>query len=391
MTGSVVTRTLPSGAKRYDATWRAGGKQKWKTFTKRKDADRFLTTVVKRVQEGSYVDVKPLLVGALLDRWLTHSLDTRMKQGLLKPSTAKSYRSIVKEHLRPAFEHCRSDRLTPAVVADWVHTMADKIAEGDLSAKSYNNLLNLLHAIVAWARHPAQAYLSHDPLIGQKRLPRAKVERDYLEPLEIAQLLKAAKPPDDTLLRLAVYTGLRRGELFALRWDDIDWGSGQDGGRVHVRRSTYQGDVTSPKTEHSARAVDAPQSVLDDLAVYKIMMPAMEGGVIFRTDTGSPLDPDNWGKRRLPAILQAAELRKIGLHTLRHTYTSLLINQGESIKYVSRQLGHASIQITADLYGHLFRETSTAAMRRLDAGMTAARDAEKAPTEAVPDESLDGR
>ena len=55
----------------------------------------------------------------------------------------------------------------------------------------------------------------------------------------------------------------------------------------------------------------------------------------------------------------------VGLHTLRHTYASLLINQGESIKYVSKQLGHASINITADLYGHLFKETSTSAMNRL--------------------------
>src|SRR5262245_60927345 len=105
MTGSIVTRTLPSGDKRYNVVWRANGKQKWKTFTKRKDADRFLVSMVKSVHEGSYVDVQPLLVGALLDRWLSHSVDTRVKQGLLKPSTAKSYKSMVKEHLRPAFEH----------------------------------------------------------------------------------------------------------------------------------------------------------------------------------------------------------------------------------------------------------------------------------------------
>ena len=63
--------------------------------------------------------------------------------------------------------------------------------------------------------------------------------------------------------------------------------------------------------------------------------------------------------------MKRAKLRAIGLHTLRHTYASLLINQGESIKYVSKQLGHASINITGDLYGHLFKETSAAAMNRL--------------------------
>jgi integrase len=371
MTGTIITRTV-NGEKRYDVRWRANGKQTSKTFTKKKAAERFLTTVIKSVHDGTYQEVKPMLVGPLLDRWIEHSLDVRVKQGLLKPSTAKSYRSMVKEHLRPAFAEFRSDRLTPAVVGEWVRRMADKIAEGDISPKFYNNLLNLLHAIVEWARHPAQSYLAHDPLAGQKRLPRPRVERDFLEPKDIEALLAAAEPPDDTILRLAVYSGLRRGELFALQWGDVDWGAGQAGGRLWVRRAIYQGAVSTPKTEHSVRVVDVPQRVLDDLGIYRAMFPPLEGAYVFRTATGSPVDPDNWTKRRLVDILEAAKIRRIGLHTLRHTYASLLINQGESIKYVSRQLGHASIQITADLYGHLFRETSVEAMRRLNAGMAAA-------------------
>jgi len=101
------------------------------------------------------------------------------------------------------------------------------------------------------------------------------------------------------------------------------------------------------------------------------------GGRHPRTGTGTPLDPDNWfGKFFVPTAVKAklrpASLAKdrddeqlVGLHTLRHTYASLLINQGESIKYVSKQLGHASITITADLYGHLFKETSVSAMNKL--------------------------
>ena len=86
------------------------------------------------------------------------------------------------------------------------------------------------------------------------------------------------------------------------------------------------------------------------------------------------MDPDNWYKRVFVPTAERAGLRavdeeddgpNVGIHTLRHSYASLLINQGESIKYVSRQLGHASINITADLYGHLFRETSVSAMERL--------------------------
>src|SRR6185369_12096595 len=101
--------------------------------------------------------------------------------------------------------------------------------------------------------------------------------------------------------------------------------------------------------------------------------PPIGEGYIFRLNEGQPLDGDNWSKRCLTPMLKKIEgVSPIGLHGFRHTYASLLINQGEPLKYVSRQLGHASIQITADLYGHLFRETSVVAMRRLDANMSGA-------------------
>ena len=86
-----------------------------------------------------------------------------MKQGLLKPSTAKSYRAMVATHLRPAFGDSRSDRLSHAAVGGWAGRKADDIAEGNMAPRYYNNLLNLLHAILAWARHPAQGYLVHAP------------------------------------------------------------------------------------------------------------------------------------------------------------------------------------------------------------------------------------
>ena len=368
MTGTIVTRTMKDGTKRYNAVWRAEGKQKWRTFQRRKDAERFLMGAVKATHEGTYQDVTPTLMAAVFDRWLTHSLDVRVKQGLLKVSTAKIYKSMLTTHLRPAFGEIRSDRLRPAVLADWARERADEIAVGELAPKFYNNLLNLLHAVLTWARHPAQAYLAHDPLVGVRRLPRAHVERAFLEPGEIPRLLTAAGEDarDTTILALAVWSGLRRGELFGLRWEDIDFADGW----IAVRRSIYQGAVTTPKTAHSIRNVDVPAGLLACLAIYRAYCPPRPGGFLFRNDDGRPLNPDNWTMRALRPMLRRAEdsgVRQIGLHGLRHTYASLLINQNEPLKYVAKQLGHASIQITADLYGHLFRESGTAAMQRLDA------------------------
>lgn len=373
MKGWIETREAADGTARYDACWRISGtKKKSKTFTKKKAAENYLTTMVKRVQDGIYVDVQPALMGEVFDRWLEHSLAVRLKEGSLKPSTAKSYTSMIEEHLRPAFGAYRSDRITLAVVEEWRARVAEKIAASTMAPKFYVNLRNLLHAVVDWARHPERRYLAHDPVAGlpRIRLPRAK-KRPHFEPGQLVELLRASAEtpgPDDTIVKVALLSGLRRGELFALQWPDVDEGNGRDGGRLHVRRSIYQGAITTPKTEDSDRVVDVPQRLLDDLAVYKVMYPAIGEGFIFRQETGRPMDPDAWHRERLVPVLEKAGLRlpRTGLHSLRHTYVSLLAAQGEDAHYIAGQLGHSSPRLTQEIYQHVFSRVRVEAMRRLD-------------------------
>jgi integrase len=370
VTGNIIVRTVTDGSKRYDADYRAvdveSGKivQKRKTFTKRKAAEAFLAATVVSVNNGAWQDVSPQLMTVVFDRWDAESLTMRLKQQDVKPSTARSYRSMVREHFVPSFGAIRSDRLRAPVLEAWARARADEIGEGTLAAKTYTNLLNLLHAILKWAR--SQDYLgAHDPLAELKRLPGTQIERAFLEVDHIPELLTAADDiRDSTVVALAVYSGLRRGELFGLQWGDIDWS-----GRIAVRRSWCQGELTSPKSKRSRRQVDVPASLLMTLAIYKAYYPPLPGDFVFRTEAGAALDSDNFHKRvMVPMLGRVADLPPInGLHGLRHTYASLLINQGASLKYVSAQLGHASIALTADLYSHIFKETGTAEMLKLDA------------------------
>jgi integrase len=377
MNGWIVSRKTKNGSKRYDAAWRAGSKIKTKTFTKRKAADAYLTTMVKRVQDGSYVDVRPALMDEVFDRWRELALDVRLKEGSLKPSTAKSYRSMIEEHLRPDFGKYRADRLTLDVIEAWRSGIANRITGGTMSPKFYVNLRNLLHTILTWARHPQRRYLSHDPLDGLPKLhlPKTK-KRPHFEPSQIAELLQAATaaPPDDTILRLAVYSGLRRGEIFALQWTDLDTGS--DGGRMHVRRGIYQGAISTPKTEDSERVVDLPRRLLDDLEVYRMMYPPLGAGFIFRQANGQPMDPDAWHRERLVPILKRTGLYRLGtgLHAIRHTYVSLLIAAGEDVGYIADQVGHSSTKLTQDIYRHVFSKGRVDAMRRLDGAIPSSKN-----------------
>jgi integrase len=350
------------------------GKLHKKTFAKRKLADSFLTTVRSEVEDGTFRRIEPLPMRKVFTRWLKH-LDTRVKLGEVKASTAGTYRCNVRKHFVPTLGDYRSDRLTPEVMAEWRAGLADQIEAGEMAAKTFNNLFNLLHSILEWARHPARGYLKHDPLVGQKRLTVRRSEADYLEDAEIAALLDAASDDAEAsaIVHVALFGGLRRGEVFGLQWGDVE-ANGDTGGRLRVRRSVYGGKVTTPKTANSERAVDVPPSVLAALDRHREGTAPMGDGYVFRTSTGQPIDPGTWYSRVFKRLRQRAGLREsIGMHACRHTYASLLIRQGENPKYVSRQLGHASTSFTMDVYGHLFEATSTAAMGRLDTAIRAAK------------------
>src|SRR5262249_17654625 len=252
--------------------------------------------------------------------------------------------------------------------------------------KFHVNVRNLLHAILAWARHPERRYLIHNPFAGLERirLPKAK-KRPHYEPAQILELLTVAAktPPDDTIVKMAIYSALRHGELFALQWPDVVASPIGEGGQIHVRRSIYQGAITTPKTEDSDRVVDVPQRVLDELEIYRTMYPSIGAGFIFRNEQGKPLDSDTWHRERLVPILKAAKLRlpRSGLHSLRHTYVSLLIAQGEDPRYIADQIGHSTTKLTMDLYAHVFNRVRVDAMRKLGAAIpSSSHPAEQAGT-----------
>jgi integrase len=191
----------------------------------------------------------------------------------------------------------------------------------------------------------------------------------------MAALLAACVTPEESAaVHLGLFCGLRRGEILALKHRDIEAGDNGSGGRIHVRRALSAGQVGTPKTDGSTRTVDAPRDVLDALERLRETDGASAGDFVFRTPKGTPVDADNFNARVWSKLRKRAGLRaSIGLHSLRHSFASLLIDNGENIKYVSRQLGHASASFTLDVYGHCFQETGDRAMASLQKAIRATK------------------
>ncbi|HEY3066159.1 MAG TPA: site-specific integrase [Methylomirabilota bacterium] len=162
-----------------------------------------------------------------------------------------------------------------------------------------------------------------------------------------------------TLLLCAVLTGMRRGDLLGLRWEDIDL----EGHRIFVRRALWRGNFVTPKSRRSRRTIDLAPTLRAALA----KLPSrFQGGLVFCSTDGKPINPDNFAHRDWTRVLRRAELRRIRFHDLRHTHAGLLIAQGTHPKYIQAQLGHASIQTTLDRYGHLMPDAHAAEARKLD-------------------------
>lgn len=213
---------------------------------------------------------------------------------------------------------------------------------------------------------------------------QAKSTHEEIQPLtdkEVILFLKASSARDAKkrknapeyypLFLTAIHTGLRAGEMKGLKWSDLD----QNGSFLTVRRSIDKdGNVNKPKNDKSRR-VDMSDDLKAELEQYRkrLLERALREGRnelhewVFPSEEGTPLDMHNVERRELQKCLTDAKIRGTRLHDLRHTFGSLLIQNGESLVYVKEQMGHASIRITVDIYGHLVPGANRQAVNRLPA------------------------
>lgn len=348
MKGTVVKK----GASYY-CVYRVGGKQKWvKGGDTKRQAEKRLAEAVNDINQGTYQELKEAGFKDFSTLWLNIYAKAKCKA-----STLRSYQDIINGHLVPYFENILLTNISPAKIQKYIPL---KMAEG-LTPKSITNhlvpLKEMLKHGVIWG------YLKENPALYVEKPRVEREEMDFLTPEELRLFLEKVSPQYYPLFLTAVLTGLRRGELLALQWGDIEFAHNL----IHVRRSLYKGKFVSPKSKKSVRKVVMTTNLASVLKRHKLEAMPNELELVFANGKDQPIDGDTLVKRQFLPALRRAGLRKVRFHDLRHTYTALLISQGENVKFIQSQLGHASIQTTLDRYGHLLPESNREAGDRLDA------------------------
>jgi integrase len=297
-------------------------------------------------------------------RWLLTYADN------LKPATVKAYRESLTNHILPFLADVPLSGIKRRMAIDLIVELRRK----GLSANS----IRLVHATLRVILNGAvdEGILPVNPASKPGRLLRGPIPAGMIvTPLtqqELSLFLNTIKdrftcyyPLFLTLAR----TGLRFGEALGLLWQDIDF----EKRLIHVRRTLGMGGIEAPKNGKT-RNVDMSQQL--GAVLRRHLMLTREEVLknscsefppwVFCNTVGTPLDPNNVRERIFYKAIEASGLRKFRIHDLRHTYASLLIQNGESLAYVKDQLGHHSIQITVDTYGHLVCGANRQAVDRLD-------------------------
>lgn len=265
----------------------------------------------------------------------------------LKPSTFLSYKGYVENQLTPYFYKSPLNDITEEKVSEFKHSMLN---EG-LSTSTVNKYIDILIIIV-------NTYSNKNKLPDSVKFNN---ERNYyqdmriLEVDEVKKLLQTAKccyPDFYPLLLTAVSTGMTRGELLALTWQDVLW----DEKKIRVKKSLYKGEIVRHRAKNSVRNIDVSGDLIEVLKAWQNDCVKGKGNFIFPNLEGEAMDPDNMIKRRFMPVVKKTSIPPIRFIDLRDIYASLLIKQNLPLIYIQEQLGHSSPQVTAERYKFLLEK-----------------------------------
>ncbi len=332
--------------------------------TREEVRDKMAKALAERA-DGLVFDDENATVGEYLDSWLKGSV-----RGSVRQSTLDRYEIAVRVHIKPALGRLKLRKLTPAHLAGFYQ---DRLAAGFAPA-SVNKLHVTLHKALDQALKWRMVPRNVAEMVNGPR--PAPPEMRTLSAAETRRLLEAARGDRlEALYVLAVHTGMRQGELLALKWQDIDL----ENATVSVRRTITMSEgcihLGESKTKKSRRTIRLTEAAV--LALREHLSRQMEeierlgdlyedNGLVFTSGVGTVINPTNLRRRSFASLLRRAGLNRIRFHDLRHTCATLLLGRNVHPKYVQELLGHANIAITLDTYSHVIPGMGDHAARAME-------------------------
>jgi integrase len=331
-----------------------GPNRKYIYGRKYKEVEQKLAEAMGNAAKGLVFDDKSMTLGEYLDRWLSDAV-----RGTVRESTYSRDKYLATNHIKPTLGRVKL-RNVSALHLQGLYR--DRLDSG-LSPSTVQKIHHVIHKALAQAvrwdlipRNPADAVKA--PTASTKEMRPLSAD-------EAKRLLEAAKGDRlEALYVLAVHTGMRRGELLGLKWEDVDL----EGATVRVRRTLMRTDngrrlaLGEPKTKKSRRMVRLTEKAVEALRSHRARQAeeklrigslCQDQGLVFAGEGGNFINPSNLRQRPFAPLLQRASLPQITFHDLRHTCASLLFQKNVHPKFVQELLGHASVAITLDTYSHM--------------------------------------
>jgi integrase len=371
-------RQKPSG--RWEARYRdPSGVMRARTFSTKTEARDWVKETETDVRRGDWID--PRLTRTTFEQWADEYLLTIVH---LREITRGDYTRIVDLHLVPAFGEWPISQIEQVDVRRFI---AEKQASG-LAPKTLQKIRLVLRQILETAR--GSGAIKANPCEGI-RMPRAKqADPTFLTADEVERLARATRPPYDVLVRMAATTGMRPSELCGLQVGRLNLVKGTVD--VVEALTVVRGHVELGPTKNGVRrTVGLTRALCDDLGKHlltranELDRPLEPDDFVFVAPQGGPLRRDLLYKRIfVPAVKEAGFREGLRLHDLRHTCASLLIQLGAHPKVIQEWLGHRSITVTMDVYGHLYPSLNDALTERLDEVFAKARVTEPQARSVVP-------